>query len=223
MKFAATVVLALATAWGLRAGLDAQRGPAKPEAPRAALSVGNDCRPPTAKLEALARKTRDTFPDDAQFLRALDLEVALSGDDPVGKTYSVGPVAGDNDVTVLVIFPYMLYRNELSEAIRKKEPLNFASAPRAVTINVSPETIHSPDIVKIVVERGGVQIRPIANLLKPTVFTTAFGASFTRNAGMVLYPCSAFAPGADVVVTAIPQTGSNYVVAISSDDLKRYR
>jgi hypothetical protein len=39
----------------------------------------------------------------------------------------------------------------------------------------------------------------------------AVGAKVSVHAGEVLYPCSAFAPGAIVRVTAIPEAGVNIV------------
>jgi hypothetical protein len=43
------------------------------------------------------------------------------------------------------------------------------------------------------------------------------GAKAVIHAGAVLYPCSVFAAGARVKITAIPQTGNNITMTLSSE------
>jgi len=43
------------------------------------------------------------------------------------------------------------------------------------------------------------------------------------NQGEVTFPCSAFAPGGSVNVTAIPASGSNFVKVLDSETLTKLK
>jgi hypothetical protein len=47
------------------------------------------------------------------------------------------------------------------------------------------------------------------------------GATRMIHAGEVMFPCSAFAHGTSVTVTAIPSIGANLVVVLSSETLSK--
>jgi hypothetical protein len=48
---------------------------------------------------------------------------------------------------------------------------------------------------------------------------TRMGAERIVHAGTLLFPCSAFVTGETVTITAIPETGTDLVARITSEDL----
>src|SRR4029077_20144788 len=115
---------------------------------------------------------------------------------------------------------YYTFRLGLLEALRKKEPLGEGVVPLGVSVVVSPSRIDAPDIEKILVDRDPRPVTPIASSLKPTELVTAMGARRMLHAGTVMFPCSAFAPGAFVVITAIPASGENLVKVMQPEELR---
>jgi hypothetical protein len=216
----------------LSAGASAQTAkPATVPAKRAATAargrtttspaIKSDCSPSAAELRALASELYAKNPDTTEFLRALDNAVGVA---PSATAFDRSLMVSSNDeLTVLVLFPYYMFRTNLTEAIRKKESVGSAEVPPGVNVVVSPSQIDAPDIIKIVVERDGKTITPLATSLAPHELVTRMGAKRLIHAGEVLYQCSAFAPGANVTVTAIPDTGANLVKVFSSNTLNKKR
>jgi hypothetical protein len=101
------------------------------------------------------------------------------------------------------------------------DPLDKVPWFSGAIVSVIPRTMDSPDIIKIVVTRDGVQITPLVNELKPAVHQNRLGATVTLHSGGVVFPMEAFRPGAAVVLIAIPESGSNIVRPISADELAR--
>jgi hypothetical protein len=118
-----------------------------------------------------------------------------------------------------VILPYQTYRRELSEAMRKHDPIDGLVIPTVVAIVVLPSQIDSPDIVKIIVERDGQVVPPLQSDLGPKPFLTRMGGSKMVNAGTVVYQCSVFAPGATVTVTVVPDYGRNIINTFTTSQL----
>jgi hypothetical protein len=108
----------------------------------------------------------------------------------------------------------------VGEAVRKMEPTDKIPWPCGATINVSPSRIDGPDIERIVVKRDGVVIEPIRNDLVPTPLTTKLGVTRILHSGSVCYRPSTFEPGAEVIVTAIPVTGTNIVKTLEQGTLR---
>lgn len=203
----------------------AMRRPAPPAAviagtptPNRALPLGT-CSPAAgADLRTLATTLRTTNPDDDDFIRALDKAVHPDLEGVTSSTDAV-TVGFADGFLIQAVFPYGRYRSDLIEALRKKEPIEGALMLAAVEISVYPSRIDAPDIIRIVVERDGKAATPIANTLKPTEMITRWRVKAFLHAGGVLYPCSAFAAGAKVTVTAIPRNGSNFTKTFSSAEL----
>ena len=194
-----------------------QRGRATPRT----VTPVSDCRPQPAELKALARQYRERFPDADEFIRQLD--EAVRGDLPTLDTGRL-IVTNSDAIHIAVMFPYAAYRVLLREALRKRESLDTVPVPSGIAVVVSPMQISAPDIIKVIVERDGRTMTPLENRLQPTPMTTPLGAKAIVHAGIVIYPCSAFAAGAgDVTVTAIPESGSNFVQAFASDTLAHCR
>jgi hypothetical protein len=123
------------------------------------------------------------------------------------------------DIDIAAVSPYATFRVQLQEAIRKREPVSSIEFPSGIAIAVSPSTINAPDVIKLIVERDGKEIPPIQNGLEPRILTTRAGLTTTLHAGILLFPCSAFMPGARVTVTAIPESGANMAKTIGQSDL----
>jgi hypothetical protein len=180
-----------------------------------------DCSATFAReIRALAKDLYAKNPNNPVALAwALDQAVGV---DPKSGTFQRAAaisLSSAGGLMVVAFFPYDTFRTSVLEAIRKKEPIGEGIVPLGVRVVVSPLNINAPDIIKITVERDGSSIAPTASSLKPTELTTALGAKKTVNAGEVTFPCSAFAPGASVTVTAIPAIGSNLVKVLSSETL----
>jgi hypothetical protein len=181
----------------------------------------SDCSPSELQLRTIVKDLYSKHPDRNDFFRALDVAVGVDPNSSVLERSAV--VFYSEALTVAAFFPYGTYRSGISEAIRKRESLDSVSVPHAVNIAVTPKRIDAPDIVKVIVERDGVEVVPISSSLAPTVMTTRIGAKRAIHAGAVLFPCSAFAPGATVVVTAIPESGTNMVLTLSQKQLERLK
>jgi len=71
------------------------------------------------------------------------------------------------------------------------------------------------------VQRNGVVIPPIESVLPLVALSNLMGGTMTKAAGYVTFPLNTFDLGADVVVTAIPYTGTTIVKKLSKDELLR--
>ena len=171
-----------------------------------------------ADLRKLANNLRASNADDDDFIRALDKAVHPDLEGVTSSTDAVTVAVADG-LLIQAVFPYGRYRSDLKEALRKRAPIESALMPAAVEISVFPSRIDSPDIIRIIVERDGKAATPIANTLKPTEMTTRWRVKAFIHSGVVSYPCSAFAAGATVTITAIPQNGSNFTKTFSSAEL----
>jgi hypothetical protein len=126
-------------------------------------------------------------------------------------------------LTVDVTPPYWSYRWSVGEAIRKREPIANVDVPRGVLVDVSPWQIDAADIERIILERDGQIVVPILSTLRAKPMTTPLGVRKVLHSGSVLYPCSAFAPDADAVLTAIPDNGTNITKRFTAQELATIR
>ena len=183
--------------------------------------VDSDCVPSSSDLKAMMGEARKTYPDDNGFILGLDTIVGVDSRD--ASNIMLSSVYYDESISVFVAFPYKTYRLSLLNALRKRDPLEEVSVPRLATVVVSPSQITSPDIVKVIVEREGRVAVPVVNGLTLQPFETRMGAKKMLHAGQIGFQCSVFAPGADVVVTAIPDLGANLVKRFTSTDLAKLK
>lgn len=127
----------------------------------------------------------------------------------------------DDSLDVVLFGPATTFSFTVAENLRKLEPVS-AIWRDVVSIAVSPRSISSPDIEKVVLRRNGVAVAPLSSTLKQTVMTTRMGASFTVHAGILTYPYSAFAPTVDNLdITLIPAIGDNTVKRFTRADLRK--
>jgi hypothetical protein len=115
----------------------------------------------------------------------------------------------DKSIRVALVTPMIVVRSEIASHLRKLEPLGTVSAVTGVGIGVEPLRIDSMDVANIVVTRDRQRVEPIKSTLTPQVLRTAVGATVSKHAGVILFPESAFAPGAAVHVSIIPESGQN--------------
>ena len=158
--------------------------------------------------------------DNNALVRGVDKRVrALVGDFESFPIY----FESRDDISIMLLTPYMSYRMALIERLRRMEPSNDIPWEGSAVIRVGPKQIDSPDIIRIVVQRDGKQIPPLKTLLTPREFKTRIGAATTIHAGDVLFPMTAFSPGATVTITAIPNSGINLVQTLQTAQLERLK
>lgn len=123
------------------------------------------------------------------------------------------------DITVLG--QVAVFHTAFAERIRKMESTDSVPWRPGVFVVVWPRQIGSPDIEKIVLKRNGVIVEPVSTTLRVTNLSTASGATRSIHQGDVAFPASAFAPGAEVVLIAIPAAGENIVWTFKESELKK--
>jgi len=127
------------------------------------------------------------------------------------------------DLSIILSTPLMTYRRTLAEYLRMGDALERIPWIPTAVVTISPSRLESPDIVRVVVERGGKPVPPAENLLKPMAFTNGSGDSARIHAGEVRFPMSAFAPGAPVKITAVPASGESFVYELDDSQLGTLR
>ena len=124
------------------------------------------------------------------------------------------------DLSIVLSTPFMTYRRTLAEYLRMGDPLARIPWIPSAVVNVGPMQLGAPDITRVVLERNGKPVPPSEDLLKPMTFTNGSGDSAVIHAGEVRFPMSAFAPGATVVVSAIPRAGDPFVLTLDESQLQ---
>jgi len=117
-------------------------------------------------------------------------------------------VANYDEITIGVVFPFVKFREDLIDAVRRREPTDKVTARDYISVVVIPKTINSPDIERVIVDRDDLEIGPFETKLASITLQTALGATVVRRAGELIFPCEAFLPGARKLrVTAIGTAG----------------
>jgi hypothetical protein len=187
--------------------------------PRAVTSTSG-CSSTEADLRSMAMDLLAKSSDEQDFFRALDSAVGV----PPNRDFPGSATIGYRDgLSVNVLFPYGGYRMGLKDAIRKRDPLAAVLLVSSVMVMVTPGMIDAPDIIKVIVERDGVEVAPLSSTLTPTMMQTRTGAKEMIHSGILFYPCLAFAPGATVVVTAIPRQGDNLIKRFTAGELAQLK
>src|SRR5690349_11253324 len=168
---------------------------AAPSGRGAATALTAGCEPSLGTLKRIASRTWAASHDPVDVLAAVDAAVGTGASDPFEF---VGHADG---LAFAVVFPPRYYRWKLSEALRKREPIESATVSTSILIQVSVTQIDAPNIEKVIVERDGRVVPSLSGALSPHVGVTRLGAKSVHNEGTFTYPCSAFFPGASVVVT----------------------
>jgi len=164
------------------------------------------CIPSATDLVGTAIRLRAAIADNNDFIRAFDAAFGLNSGALMWQ--QVHMVERSDGVTLGWSLPFPQLREDLLDALRKRQPVDAIQARTTSTVYVLPTTINAQNIERIIVERDGQEVPPIASRLKATTMSTALGATVTVNAGEVVFPCSAFAPGGRVRVIAIGAVGN---------------
>jgi hypothetical protein len=172
----------------------------------AAVSVQAQPPTPTTDVKALDKAMHDRFGD---------VETAAI---PIGL-----PGAQARDALAFLFSPYASFRMDITERVRKMEPVTDLVYPTEATVTIFPDRIIGPNIIKVVVQRNGVIVEPLRSTLGPREFTAVNGGKRERYAGIVVYPLSTFAPGATVTVTLVPECCANVVKKLSDKQLERFK
>jgi hypothetical protein len=216
LRFCAVATLVLGT------GVDAQRSTPQPPnrssgtvSPPTTPAPALGCQPSIADLKKIASDEWAASQDANRVLAAVDKKIGPGAAD----TWMFMDTS-DNGLLFAVAFPPRLYRFNLSEALRKREPIATATAPSVVVIDVNTSRIDAPIIEKVIVERNGKVVPPLSNSLAPHTMVTRLGAKVVLNNGRLTYLCSAFFPSAQVTITGIPSAGANMVRTLNDDQLE---
>lgn len=166
----------------------------------------------------------------------VETAVAQSGGDPVKALAALDRVVSEKwgdverepiwliprtvpEVWADLMSPYVRYRAEIEGHLRKREPIDGVELTNEVTVEISPNTIDAPDFVSVVVERDGHEVKPLRIGLMEHRFETRANTANQAHAGTVTFPISAFAPGATVVVSLVPDFGPRRVTTLSPQQL----
>ena len=174
-----------------------------------------------AKIRSLTRDAaREAKSDLTAVVLGLDRRVRERWSD--FETFPVTIVKRE-ELVVLLTTPFMRYRQAVVEQLRTRARLNAVPWIDAVVISVSPERIDAPDIVDIVVACDGARIAPLGSGLRPMTFTNGKGETAVLHAGDVHFPTSAFATATRVTVSAVPATGSPFVLTLQNSQLRELK
>lgn len=188
------------------------------------IDRGTGCFPAPRDLRSTAQQLRTKLPDD-EFFAALDRAAGVRYSDQLAKGFI--PITQSDELSILIMPPYWAYRFDVLKALLSDstwDPLEegwvgrLAVSP-GIEVHVSPTTMTSADIVRVVVKRDARTIAPLVTSLEPQPVMTRLGATAMLHQGTVLFPCSAFLPDARVTVTAIPASGRPFTRTLTRDEL----
>lgn len=171
-----------------------------------------------ARIRALTNDVRKAARGDKnELVIALDDRVRARWGD--FETFPISLLRRD-DLRITLSAPYLMYRRTLVEYLRIDRPITTVPWVDAAIITVEPSRIDAPDITQILVKRSEQDVQPSANLLRPMTFADGNGRQSIIHAGEVRFALSAFAPGAVVMVKAVPQSGEPFVAALDDAQLR---
>lgn len=167
-----------------------------------------------ADLAAVAAK------NDAELFESSFLEVALE----MAWDYGGVQIVHRSDALIIAVLgPVVKFEMAAKQRVRKFEPLAGLPWDPTVSVVVEPGQIDAPDVEKILVHRNGTIVQPLRNDLISKVLETRLGAKRTIHSGAVVFPLETFAPAVNIelIITAIPASGSNIVKRFTGNDLRR--
>lgn len=131
-------------------------------------------------------------------------------------------VADDSDdFDIFVTGPLVTFHFTASQLARRMEPIGKLEVAPEVLVRLSVKTINAPDIDRILLRRGADLIVPLRSSLKPETVETRMGAKKLVHSGELAFPISAFAPGAEVTLIAMPVIGTNVIKRLTPDEMAK--
>jgi hypothetical protein len=126
-------------------------------------------------------------------------------------------------ITIAASGPTGMFEIQFLNRIRRFESIEKMEWAPYVAVHVSPQTISSPDIDRVIALRDGKPHEPLKSMLVPTPMQSGGGATVVRHAGSALFDPAVFAPGAEVTIVAMPVTGQNIVKKLLPSELAALR
>jgi hypothetical protein len=192
-------------------------------APQATAQTPSLARVPQAAVRAVAVEAANTDGDVKAFQRDFAAGIARLC---LGCNYQIVPLVPlslRSELTAGAHGPISGFYLSASDLIRKRKPVSDALWTDGVTVLVVPLTVKAPNIEKILVLRDGRTIAPLSTSLQSTELGTGGDVKATLNGGRVVFPLSAFEPGADVRIVLVPTDGANLVTRLSRADISMLR
>jgi len=128
--------------------------------------------------------------------------------------FKIFVVRDSPELFVAVIGPAGAFVTACSEALRKMEPScdKIKWTPEASVI-VTPKTLNSPDIIRVVLQNRRGTLKPTFNGLVRQEMSIATGAKRMIHRGEIRYPIAVFEsdPAVTLTLTLIPEAGKNIV------------
>lgn len=124
-------------------------------------------------------------------------------------------------VAVSAFGPVAGFQRIAAATAKRFEPMSGVPWASAVTIVIDSYEFTAPMIDKIVVLRNGAPVEPTSSTFGPKEISNALGARRQYPSGSILYPLSAFSPGADVQVVIVPSAGGNRTVKFDEAKLRK--
>jgi hypothetical protein len=183
-----------------------------------ATMVGQQVAPPTEpRIRALLREAESEARDDPSGI-LLGLDRRFRAEWGEFESFPLSIVKSE-DLGITLTTPFMGFRRTVADHLRIKRPLREVAWVDAAVISVSPARTSAPDITNIRLARNGAAVQPLKNGLRPMTFTSGRGDSAVLHAGDVLFPMSAFAPGATVTITAEAREREPFVLTLQDAEL----
>jgi hypothetical protein len=135
------------------------------------------------------------------------------------------PVYERAEMVITVSGPAEMMLAIASANVKRGESVDSVGWPGGVTVYVSAFSNEAPNIVETIVERDDKVVEPLRKGLLPKTMQTVLGGRQGTprqvHEGGVLYPTSAFDPGAKVVVHAVSDSGRRYSRTMFERDLRK--
>ena len=180
-------------------------------------------RVPEAAVRAVAVETYNADGNVKAFQR--DFAAGISRLCP-GCNYQIVPLvppALRPAITAGAYGPISGFYLSASDLIRARKPVAGAVWTEGVTVLIVPNSARAPDIERVIVTRDGRTIAPVSSSLQSTELGHDGEVRATLKGGRIVFPLSAFEPGADVRITLVPAAGNSFVTRLSRADIAMLR
>lgn len=143
-----------------------------------------------------------------------------------GSNYQILPLVVGSAATKLSVGAYgpiSGFYVSASDLVRKMAPITGAVWTEGITVFVIPLTTGAPNVERVIVLRDGKMISAVSGSLRPVELGGRTGETATLNGGRLVYPLSAFDPGADVRIELFLADRDPIVTKLSRSDIAMLR
>lgn len=135
------------------------------------------------------------------------------------------PVYERAEMNISVVGPAQSMVMTAVNLLIMSRPVEKLSWTPGISVSINPMNDGAPDITKVVVTRGGTEVAPLSTNLAIRNFKPVQGFRggivAAVHEGAVVFPATAFEPGAPVKVEAIPAKGRALSRTLNDNDLKK--